>query len=73
MNDIQPTLFDQFKDYIQGGIIGLLFIDIAMFLTHCAIEGTMEGYSLFTTGLLVIAAALFFVENLYQHQASHEH
>jgi len=58
-------------EYITGGLFGLVALDVFMFLIHCLIERTTDGYNLMT---LVITAGLLIValcEKLYTEQEAH--
>lgn len=58
-------------EYITGGLFALVVLDLFMFLTHCLIERTAEGYGLTT---LVISTGFFLVaafERLYSQQEAH--
>jgi len=56
------------SEYVTGAFFGLVVLDLFMFLVHCLIEQTTEGYNLMTlvisSGLLLVA----YVEKLYAEQ-----
>lgn len=58
-------------EYIVGGLFAIVVLDLFMFLTHCFIERTTEGYGLTTllisTGFLLVA----YFERLYAQQEIH--
>lgn len=58
-------------EYITGGLFALVVLDLFMFLSHCLIERTAEGYGL--TTLLISTAFLLiaYFERLYAHQDAH--
>lgn len=57
-------------EYVLGGLVGLVTLDLFMFLMHLMIERTTEGYGLTTlvisTGFLLVA----WFERLYSQQDS---
>ncbi len=58
-------------EYVLGAFFGLVMLDLFMFLMHCLIERTTEGYGLttliITTGFLMVA----YFEKLYSEQEAH--
>lgn len=58
-------------EYILGGLFGLVVLDLFMFLVHCLIERSTEGYGLTTlvisTGFMLVA----YFEKLYSEQEAH--
>ncbi len=68
MGDQMAAWYKENGEYITGGLFGLVVLDIFMFLVHCLIERTTEGYNLttliITVGFLMVA--LF--EKLYSEQ-----
>lgn len=58
-------------EYVTGALFGLVSLDLFMFLVHCILERTTDGYNLTT---LVITSSFFavaLIERLYSQQEDH--
>ncbi|MDX1451308.1 MAG: hypothetical protein R3183_02040 [Oleiphilaceae bacterium] len=58
-------------EYILGGLFGLVVLDLFMFLVHCLVERTTEGYGLTTLIISIGFLMVAYFEKLYSEQEAH--
>ena len=63
----EPSTFLQMgkNEYIAGAFFGLVTLDLFMFLSHCIVNGTTEGYSLSTIVITLPILLVIYFQRLH--------